>query len=169
MTDESSEHGLSHLDSEGRAHMVDVAGKPETHRIAVAEAFVEMEEVTLELITSGSAPKGDVIAAARLAGIGAAKKTPELIPLCHPLALTSVNVDIAPITDGRTGVAITARAETVGRTGVEMEALTAAAGAALTVYDMCKAVDRGMTVTDVRLVSKEGGRSGSWSREESAR
>jgi len=166
MSDGSSEHGLTHLDDEGRARMVDVAGKPKTHRIGVAEAFVEMEEATLAMIVTDEVAKGDVIAAARIAGIGAAKKTPDIIPLCHPLSLTSVSVEIeAVIEDGRVGIAITTRAETVGRTGVEMEALMAAAGAALTVYDMCKAVDRGMAVTDLRLVSKEGGRSGVWSRE----
>lgn len=169
MAEGPSEQGLTHLDDEGRARMVDVADKPETHRIAVAEAFVEMQKTTLAMIVSGEVAKGDVIAAARIAGIGAAKKTPDIIPLCHPLALTSVTVDIEAVREGRVGIAVTARAETVGRTGVEMEALVAASGAALTVYDMCKAVDRGMTVTNVRLVSKEGGRSGSWSREESAR
>ena len=121
------------------------------------------------LIVSGSAPKGDVLAAARIAGIMAAKRTSDIIPLCHPLSLTHVGVELAASGDSaRPGIAITATAETDGKTGVEMEALTAASVAALTVYDMCKAVDRGMTITDVRLLSKEGGASGTWTREEAS-
>jgi len=157
---------LTHLDAQGHAHMVDVGGKDVTHRRAVAEAFVQMHRETEAMIASGAAPKGDVFAAARLAGIMAAKRTSDLIPLCHPLGLTRVSVELKASDDERAGVAITATAETDGKTGVEMEALTAAAVAALTIYDMCKAVDRGMTITDVRLLSKEGGKSGTWTREE---
>jgi cyclic pyranopterin phosphate synthase len=158
---------LTHLDAEGHARMVDVAGKPVTHRRAVAEAFVEMQPTTLELIVSGSAPKGDVLAAARIAGIMAAKRTSELIPLCHPLSLTHVGGELTPGSSPAVpGIAITATAETDGKTGVEMEALTAASAAALTIYDMCKAVDRGMTITGIRLLSKEGGASGTWTRKE---
>ncbi len=142
------------------------AGKAVTHRRAVAGAFVEMKPETLAMIISGSAPKGDVLAVARIAGIMAAKRTSELIPLCHPLSLTHVGVELAAGEHGRPGVSITATAETDGKTGVEMEALTAASVAALTIYDMCKAVDRGMTIADVRLLSKEGGASGTWMREE---
>ncbi len=161
---------LTHLDARGHAHMVDVAGKPVTHRRAVAEAFVSMKPETLDLIVSGSAPKGDVLAAARIAGIMAAKRTSEIIPLCHPLSLTHVGVELAASDDSaRPGIAIVATAETDGKTGVEMEALTAASAAALTIYDMCKAVDRGMVISDVRLVSKEGGKSGTWTREEASR
>ncbi|MDO8914886.1 MAG: cyclic pyranopterin monophosphate synthase MoaC [Coriobacteriia bacterium] len=143
--------------------MVDVAGKPVTHRRAVASAFVRMRSETLAMIVEGRAPKGDVIAVARVAGIMAAKRTSDLIPLCHPLPLTHATVDLEPAADG---MRITAVAETDGTTGVEMEALTAAGVAALTLYDMCKAVDRGMVVTDVMLLSKEGGRSGTWTRKE---
>jgi len=156
---------LTHLDAEGHAHMVDVADKAITHRRAVASAFVEMKPETQAMILSGSAPKGDVLAAARIAGIMAAKRTSELIPLCHPLSLTHVGVELVAGGTSRPGVAITATAETDGKTGVEMEALTAASVAALTIYDMCKAVDRGMTVTGVRLLSKQGGASGTWTRE----
>lgn len=166
MTQHSQEPVLTHLDEQGRAHMVDVGQKPESLRIAVAGAFVEMLPETLGLVESASAAKGDVIAVARIAGISAAKRTGELIPLCHPIALTKVAVDLEPVHGERVGLTITARAETVGRTGVEMEALTAASVAALTVYDMCKAVDRGMEITSVRLLSKEGGRSGRWTRPE---
>jgi cyclic pyranopterin phosphate synthase len=158
-----SDEKLSHVDEHGAARMVDVAGKPVTHRRAVASAFVRMRPETLAMIVEGRAPKGDVIAVARVAGIMAAKRTSELIPLCHPLPLTHATVDLEPAADG---MRITAVAETDGMTGVEMEALTAAGVAALTLYDMCKAVDRGMVVTDVMLLSKEGGRSGPWTREE---
>jgi cyclic pyranopterin phosphate synthase len=158
-----SDEKLSHVDEHGAARMVDVAGKPVTHRRAVASAFVRMRPETLAMIVEGRAPKGDVIAVARVAGIMAAKRTSELIPLCHPLPLTHATVDLEPDADG---MRITAVAETDGMTGVEMEALTAAGVAALTLYDMCKAVDRGMVVTDVMLLSKEGGRSGTWTRKE---
>ena len=158
---------LTHLDEHGNAHMVDVADKAVTHRRAVAGAFVEMCPETLALIVGGTAKKGDVLAAARIAGILAAKRTSDLIPLCHPLSLTRVSVELGPGDDSaRPGIAITTTAETDGKTGVEMEALTAASVAALTVYDMCKAVDRGMVISDVRLLSKEGGKSGTWTREE---
>jgi cyclic pyranopterin phosphate synthase len=159
---------LTHLDEHGNAHMVDVADKPVTHRRAVAGAFVEMKPETEALITGGGAKKGDVLAAARIAGIMAAKRTSDLIPLCHPLSLTRVSVKLGPDNGARTGIAILATAETDGKTGVEMEALTAVSVAALTIYDMCKAVDRGMVVSDVRLLSKEGGASGTWTREEQA-
>ena len=167
MVDESGPGGLTHLDEQGRAQMVDVGSKVETRRVAVASAFVHMAEKTLALIESGEAAKGDVVATARIAGIAAAKRTADLIPLCHPISLTHVSVELEAERGDRTGIEITATAETVGRTGVEMEALTAAAASGLTVYDMCKAVDRAMVVSDVRLLRKEGGRSGTWVREES--
>jgi cyclic pyranopterin phosphate synthase len=156
---------LTHLDERGNAHMVDVADKAVTHRRAVASGFVEMLPETLSLITSGSAKKGDVLAVARVAGIMAAKRTSELIPLCHPLSLTRVSVDLTPVSEPVAGVRIEANAETDGKTGVEMEALTAASVAGLTIYDMLKAVDKGMTVTAIRLEYKEGGKSGTWTRE----
>ena len=152
---------LSHIDSEGRARMVDVSDKDETDRIAVAGARVVMRRETLARIQAGEIAKGDVLATARLAGIMAAKRTAELIPLCHPLALTSVAVDLACVPE-RSAVEITAACRLKGRTGVEMEALTAASVAALTIYDMCKAIDRGMIVTDLRLLKKSGGKSGDY-------
>jgi len=155
---------FTHLDSEGRARMVDVSDKAETDRVAIAGARVVMRQETLERIRSGDVAKGDVLAVARLAGIMAAKRTAELIPLCHPLALTSVGVELECVPE-RSAVEITATCRLRGRTGVEMEALTAATVAALTVYDMCKAVDREMMVTDLRLLRKSGGRSGDWERE----
>ena len=155
---------FTHLDSEGRARMVDVSDKAETDRVAIAGARVVMRQETLERIRSGDVAKGDVLAVARLAGIMAAKRTAELIPLCHPLALTSVGVELECVPE-RSAVEITATCRLRGRTGVEMEALTAASVAALTVYDMCKAVDRGMIVTDVRLLRKSGGKSGNWEAE----
>lgn len=156
---------LTHLDESGHAHMVNVSDKDVTHRRAVATAHVYMHADTLAMITGGAAKKGDVLAVARVAAIQAAKKTSDLIPLCHPLPLTRVAVDLQP---GDGGIAIQVTAETDGKTGVEMEALTAASVAGLTIYDMCKAVDRGMTISDVRLESKEGGKSGTWKREENA-
>ncbi len=158
--------GWTHLDAAGQARMVDVAAKPVTHRRAVAACTVRMAAGTLEAITSGQAGKGDVLAAARIAGIMAAKRTWEWIPLCHPLALTHVRVDLQPCREPAPGLTITATAETEARTGVEMEARTAASAAALTVYDMCKALDRAMVIDNLRLVRKEGGRSGLWMREE---
>jgi indole-3-glycerol phosphate synthase len=150
---------LSHVDVQGRARMVDVSDKADTDRIAVAGARVVMKPETLARVQAGEIAKGDVLATARLAGIMAAKRTADLIPLCHPLALTSVEVDLACVPE-RSSVEITATCRLKGRTGVEMEALTAASVAALTIYDMCKAIDRGMTVTDVRLLRKSGGKSG---------
>jgi cyclic pyranopterin phosphate synthase len=152
---------LTHFDAAGAAHMVDVSAKAETARIAVAEARVEMAPATLALIRAGTAEKGDVLGVARLAGIMAAKRTHELIPLCHPLPLSSVAVALETA-DTPASVTIRATAKTTGRTGVEMEALTAASVAALTVYDMCKAVDRGMRIEGVRLLHKSGGKSGTW-------
>jgi indole-3-glycerol phosphate synthase len=152
---------FSHVDSDGRAHMVDVSDKDETDRVAVAGARVIMRPETLARIQAGEIAKGDVLATARLAGIMAAKRTAELIPLCHPLALTSVAVELECMTD-RPAVEITATCRLKGRTGVEMEALTAASVAALTIYDMCKAIDRGMLVTDLRLLRKSGGKSGDY-------
>ena len=152
---------FTHLDAHGRARMVDVSAKAETDRVAVAGARVVMQPQTLERIRAGDVAKGDVLAVARLAGIMAAKRTAELIPLCHPLALTSVEVELA-CTPEKSAVEITATCRLRGRTGVEMEALTAASIAALTIYDMCKAVDRGMRVTDLRLLHKSGGKSGMW-------
>ncbi|NNG02812.1 MAG: cyclic pyranopterin monophosphate synthase MoaC [Inquilinus sp.] len=151
--------GFTHFDADGRARMVDVSDKAETERLATAGARVVMLPETLAMIRDGRAKKGDVLAVARLAGIMAAKRTADLIPLCHPLALTSVEVDLA-LDEASNSVEITATAKLVGRTGVEMEALTAASVAALTVYDMCKVVDRGMIVTDLRLLRKSGGKSG---------
>ena len=156
---------LTHFDAQGQAHMVDVAAKASTHRIAIAGGQIEMLAPTLALIRSGTAKKGDVLGIARIAGIQAAKKTSDLIPLCHPLALTRVAIEFeAKDADGTcaTRVFCSATVETVGPTGVEMEALTAVQVALLTIYDMCKAVDRGMTITNVRLLEKHGGKSGSW-------
>ncbi|HEY5518001.1 MAG TPA: cyclic pyranopterin monophosphate synthase MoaC [Coriobacteriia bacterium] len=158
-----SEARLTHTNDRGEALMVDVAGKQVTHRRAVAGATIHMLPSTLAMIVEGRTPKGDVFAVARVAGIMAAKRTSELVPLCHPLALTHASVDLEPMDDA---VRVTATVETDGQTGVEMEALTAAAVAALTIYDMCKAVDRGMTVDALGLLLKEGGKSGSWTREE---
>ncbi len=152
---------FTHLDAQGHARMVDVSDKGETDRVAIAGARVIMRLETLERIRSGDVAKGDVLAVARLAGIMAAKRTAELIPLCHPLALTSVEVDLACVPE-KSAVEIAATCRLRGRTGVEMEALTAASVAALTIYDMCKAVDRSMVVTDLRLLRKSGGRSGGW-------
>jgi cyclic pyranopterin phosphate synthase len=148
--------------------MVDVAGKAVTHRRAVASGFIAMQPQTVDAIADGSVPKGDVLAVARVGAIMAAKRTSELIPLCHPLSLTHVAVELEPVRNGSHGVRITATAETDGKTGVEMEALTAASAAGLIIYDMCKAMDRSMTITDVKLLGKEGGASGTWVREESA-
>lgn len=153
--------GLTHFDAQGQAHMVDVAAKPATHRVAVAAGRIEMLPATLAVIQAGTARKGDVLGVARIAGIQAAKRTAELIPLCHSLGLDAVEVGLVL---GRAEVRITATASLAGRTGVEMEALTAASVAALTVYDMCKALDRGMVIDAVRLEAKSGGRSGSWRR-----
>ncbi len=152
---------LTHFDDAGNARMVDVSAKDETERTATAGATVTMQPATLTLIMEGKAKKGDVLGTARLAGIMAAKKTPDLIPLCHPLALSSVEVTLE-CDKSRNAVDITATCKLKGRTGVEMEALTAASVAALTVYDMCKAVDRGMVISDVKLLYKAGGKSGEY-------
>ncbi|MBP1881916.1 cyclic pyranopterin monophosphate synthase MoaC [Sinorhizobium mexicanum] len=155
---------LTHIDSAGEANMVDVSDKTETVRVAVAEGYVRMRPETLALILEGNAKKGDVIGTARLAGIMAAKQTSNLIPLCHPLMLTKVSVDIAP-DDALPGLRVEAMARLTGRTGVEMEALTAVSIACLTIYDMAKAADREMEIGGVRLVSKSGGRSGDYRRQ----
>ncbi|MFN8828387.1 MAG: cyclic pyranopterin monophosphate synthase MoaC [Labrys sp. (in: a-proteobacteria)] len=152
---------LTHLNAAGEANMVDVSDKAATVRIAVAEGCVVMEPATIELMRRGDAKKGDVLGTARLAGIMAAKKTHELIPLCHPLLLSKVAVELS-IDETLPGVRVTATAKLTGQTGVEMEALTAVTVACLTVYDMVKAVDRGMRIEGVRLLSKEGGKSGTW-------
>jgi cyclic pyranopterin monophosphate synthase len=151
--------GLSHFDGDGHAHMVDVSGKPVTKRVATATGRVRMEAATLALVVQGAAKKGDVLAVARLAGIMGAKRTADLIPLCHPLAITKVTVDLAP-DDTLPGVVITATVKTSGQTGVEMEALTAVSVACLTVYDMLKAVDRAMVIDAVQVILKDGGKSG---------
>ena len=168
--------GLTHFDAQGQAHMVDVAAKAATHRIAVAQGRITMLPATFVLIEAGTAKKGDVLGIARIAGIQGAKKTSDLIPLCHPLALTRVAVNFiaeeaintkatdenTPISEHLRSITCTATVETIGQTGVEMEALTAVQVALLTIYDMCKAVDRGMTMTDVRVLEKHGGKSGSY-------
>ncbi|HJX13036.1 MAG TPA: cyclic pyranopterin monophosphate synthase MoaC [Dehalococcoidales bacterium] len=150
---------LTHLDDKGRPRMVDVTGKADTAREAVARGTVRMQPATLQLIKKGGTAKGDVLAVAQLAGIMAAKKTPDLIPLCHPLLIGSINVEFK-LDEANSTVNISATAASTGPTGVEMEALTAVAVAALTIYDMCKAVDRGMRIENVRLVRKSGGKSG---------
>ena len=155
---------LTHLDADGNAHMVDVSEKHVTSRSATAKAVVEMLPETLTLIREGKAKKGDVIATARIAGIMAAKKTHELIPLCHPLMITKITVDFAPDSASST-IEVTATVKVEGKTGVEMEALTACSVACLTLYDMCKAVDRGMKITNLRLVEKSGGKSGHFTAE----
>jgi cyclic pyranopterin phosphate synthase len=152
---------LTHFDEQGQAHMVDVSGKAETHRVAVASGVIRMRPETLRLIVEGTAKKGDVIGVARVAAIQAAKRTAELIPLCHPLPLTRVAVDFA-VDAAANCVRCTAQIETLGRTGVEMEALTAVQIGLLTVYDMCKAVDRGMVIGEIRVLEKHGGKSGDW-------
>ena len=152
---------LTHFDAQGQAHMVDVADKASTHRIAIAQGRICMAPATLAIILQGNAKKGDVLGIARIAGIMAAKKTSELIPLCHPLALTRVAVEFNS-SEADSCILCSAAAETIGLTGVEMEALTAVQIALLTIYDMCKAVDRGMTITDVKLLEKHGGKSGSF-------
>jgi len=156
--------GLTHFDTKGDAHMVDVSDKAVTSRVAVAEGFVKMLPETLDMITEGRAKKGDVLGVARLAGIMGAKKTAELIPLCHPLPITKVAVELTPDPD-LPGVRITATVKTTGQTGVEMEALTAVSAAALTLYDMVKAVEKSMVISDIRLKLKDGGKSGRYEAE----
>ena len=155
--------GFTHFDKEGKARMVDVSDKAETERSATATGSVIMQPATLALIKDGGVKKGDVLSVARLAGIMGAKRTPDLIPLCHPLALTSVQVDLS-LDEARNAVDITATCKLTGKTGVEMEALTAVSVAALTVYDMCKAVDKAMQIVDIRLTHKSGGKSGTFER-----
>lgn len=157
--------GFTHLNERGEAHIVDIGDKHVTRRRAVAEGWLVMEPQTLRRLTAGDMPKGDAIAAARIAGIMGTKRTSDLVPLCHPIALSHVEVDLTADPD-RSAVHCRCVAETAGRTGVEMEAITGVQIALLTLYDMCKAIDRGMTITDVRLVSKSGGRSGDWHRSE---
>ncbi|MDR2196691.1 MAG: cyclic pyranopterin monophosphate synthase MoaC [Coriobacteriales bacterium] len=160
---------LTHLDEKGAAHMVDVGTKQSTARVAVAEGFIAMAPTTLAMIVEGTAPKGDVLAVARVAGIMASKQTSALIPLCHPLNITRAAVELTPVSageraDGRVGIRVEATLGVRGQTGIEMEALTAASIACLTIYDMCKAVDRGMEIGEVRLLHKSGGASGLWER-----
>lgn len=152
-------NGLTHLDSAGNARMVDVGGKAETHRVAIAKGAIRMNAATLAAIAAGNAPKGDVLGTARIAGIMAAKRTGDLIPLCHPLSLDAVNIDFELVENG---VECTATASLTGKTGIEMEALTAVSIALLTVYDMAKALDKGMVIEGVRLIEKRGGKSGTW-------
>jgi cyclic pyranopterin phosphate synthase len=156
---------LTHFNTQGEAHMVDVGNKAVTHRIAVAGGRITMQPETLHLIVEGGHKKGDVLGIARIAGIMAAKKTAELIPLCHPIGLTHVEVELEPDTTNHS-VYCTATTETDGKTGVEMEALTAVQVTLLTIYDMCKAVDRGMQMSDIQLLKKSGGKSGDWQREQ---
>ena len=160
-TDAAAEQ-LTHFDATGQAHMVDVGAKQETHRIAVASGSIRMKPETLAIILSGTAKKGDVLGIARIAAIMGAKRTSDLVPLCHPLALTRVTVDFST-DEAASSVHCTAQVETYGKTGVEMEALTAVQVGLLTVYDMCKAVDRGMVMTNIRVMEKHGGKSGGWS------
>jgi cyclic pyranopterin phosphate synthase len=161
----NSNSPLTHFDAQGQAHMVDVGAKASTHRVAVATGSIQMLPATLVLVQSGTAKKGDVLGIARIAGIQGAKRTSDLIPLCHPLALTRVAVEFdIPASAAVPTIVCRATAETVGQTGVEMEALTAVQVALLTIYDMCKAADRGMTITDVKLLEKQGGKSGHWVR-----
>lgn len=157
----SSDSPLTHFDAQGQAHMVDVSAKAETHRIARATGVIRMQPATLQLIAHGASKKGDVIGVARLAAIQGAKRTADLVPLCHPLPLTRVAVEF-DVDAARSEVHCTVQAETVGRTGVEMEALTAVQVGLLTIYDMCKAADRGMVIDGVRLLEKHGGKSGDW-------
>ncbi|TFW33242.1 cyclic pyranopterin monophosphate synthase MoaC [Massilia horti] len=156
-----SDAKLTHFDTAGQAHMVDVGAKSETHRVAVAAGTIRMKPETLALIVSGSAKKGDVLGIARIAAIMGAKRTSDLVPLCHPLALTRVAVDFS-VDAAASSVHCRAQVETVGKTGVEMEALTAVQVGLLTIYDMCKAADRGMVMTNVRVLEKHGGKSGDW-------
>jgi cyclic pyranopterin phosphate synthase len=160
---------FTHFNESGRARMVDVGGKPQTDRVATAQAKVYLQPETLEKIQRGKIAKGDVLAVAQVAGVMGAKKTPDLIPMCHPLLLTSVDISFKeepqPDREGRCSITVTATAKTSGPTGVEMEAMTAVSVAALTIYDMCKAVDRGIRFSDVWLLSKSGGKSGTYDRE----
>ena len=154
---------LTHFNEEGAAHMVDIGDKSVTHRIAIASGSINMQAETLSLIKEGGHKKGDVLGIARTAGIMGAKKTSELVPLCHPISLTHINIDLS-IEENKSSIYCECRAETDGKTGVEMEALTAVQVTLLTIYDMCKAVDRGMSISDVQLLKKSGGKSGTWER-----
>lgn len=156
-----SNHGLTHFDATGQAHMVDVGDKTDTHRIAIATGAISMKSETLAIIQSGTAKKGDVLGIARIAAIMGAKRTSDLVPLCHPLALTRVAVDFE-VNAEQPSVSCTATVETFGKTGVEMEALTAVQIGLLTIYDMCKAVDRGMVMSNIQVLEKHGGKSGDW-------
>lgn len=163
------EDRLTHIDDKGDVRMVDVSAKPDTERVAIAEGFISMNQATLDLIVTGQAAKGDVLACARVAGVMGAKQTSSLIPMCHPLNITKAKVECTPVRegdreDGRVGIHVTTTCGVTGKTGIEMEALTAVSIACLTVYDMCKAVDRGMEIMDVRLLKKDGGKSGLWER-----
>lgn len=165
----SDEKQLTHIDSKGQVRMVDVGAKPDTERIAVAEGFIVMHPETLALIVEGKAAKGDVLACARVAGIMAGKQTSSIIPMCHPLLITKSKVECEPVyegerADGKCGIHVTTTFGVTGKTGIEMEALTAASVACLTIYDMCKAVDRGMEIGEVRLLKKDGGKTGLWER-----
>ena len=162
MNDSESSTPLTHFDAAGQAHMVDVAGKQDTHRIAVAAGSIVMKPETLALVLSGSARKGDVLGIARIAAIMGAKRTSDLVPLCHPLPITRVVVEF-DVDQIQSSIHCRAQVDTVGKTGVEMEALTAVQVALLTIYDMCKAADRGMVMTNVRVLEKHGGKSGDWS------
>ena len=157
----SSEHNLTHFDASGQAHMVDVGSKPATKRIALASGIISMLPATLKRIQQGDAKKGDVLGVARIAAIQGSKKTSELIPLCHPIALTKVAITFE-IDETTTTITCTAQCDTIGQTGVEMEALTAVSVGLLTIYDMCKAIDRGMTISNIKLLEKHGGKSGDW-------
>jgi len=157
----SSPSPLTHFDSQGQAHMVDVSAKAETHRVAVATGVIRMQRETLALISSGTAKKGDVLGVARIAAIQGSKRTAELVPLCHPLPITRVAVSF-DVDTSNSSVRCTAQVETLGRTGVEMEALTAVQVGLLTIYDMCKAADRGMVMGEIRVLEKHGGKSGDW-------
>ena len=153
---------LTHVDESGKAKMVDVTDKADTHRVAIAEGKIYMKKTTLDMIEASEIAKGDVLAVARVAGIMSAKRTPDLIPLCHTILLTSVEVNFTSFREEKTGIIITAEVISTGKTGVEMEALTAVSVSALTIYDMCKAVDRGMIISGIRLLEKKGGKSGTW-------
>jgi len=153
--------GLTHFDQSGQAHMVDVSAKTDTHRVAVAKGKISMQAATFKLIQEGNAKKGDVLGIAKIAAIMASKRTSDLIPLCHPLAITRVAVDFE-LQEETHSISCTAQVETVGKTGVEMEALTSVQIGLLTIYDMCKAIDRGMVMSDIRVLEKHGGKSGDW-------
>lgn len=157
----SDQQSFTHFNASGQAHMVDVGSKSETHRIAIASGIIHMQPATLTLIQQGNSKKGDVLGIARIAAIQASKKTADLIPLCHPIGLTHVAVDFE-ISAAQSCIRCTVTTETFGKTGVEMEALTAVSTGLLTIYDMCKAVDRGMVISDIRLLEKHGGKSGDW-------